>query len=117
MSDIADIYLQTWNTTDAGARLRLLADHWAADARYTDPLADATGRESIGAVIDAVQAQFPGFVFFGVGQPDGHHHVTRFQWGLGPVDAEPVVIGFDVVVTNDDGRISQVLGFLDKVPA
>jgi hypothetical protein len=29
---------------------------------------------------------------------------------------EPVVVGFDVAVTGDDGRLATVLGFLDKVP-
>ena len=28
-----------------------------------------------------------------------------------------VIVGFDVVVLDDDGRIDTVLGFLDKVPA
>ena len=41
----------------------------------------------------------------------------RFTWGLGPADAEPLVVGFDVVVLDDEGRIDTVLGFLDKVPA
>ena len=30
--------------------------------------------------------------------------------------AGPPVAGFDVAVLSDDGRISQVLGFLDRVP-
>ncbi len=48
---------------------------------------------------------------------DAHHRQARFNWGLGPEGAEPVVIGFDVAVTGEDGRIVAVLGFLDKVPA
>jgi len=39
------------------------------------------------------------------------------QWGLGPEQAHPVVIGFDVLVSDEGGRIRQVTGFLDKVPA
>jgi hypothetical protein len=41
---------------------------------------------------------------------------TRFQWGLGVAGAEPVIVGFDVAVIDEDGRITTVLGFLDKVP-
>jgi hypothetical protein len=48
---------------------------------------------------------------------DAHHQQARFTWGLGPEGAEPVVIGFDVAVTGEDGRITSVHGFLDKVPA
>jgi len=28
-----------------------------------------------------------------------------------------VVVGFDVALAGDDGRLATVLGFLDKVPA
>ncbi len=45
-----------------------------------------------------------------------HHQQARFTWGLG-AGSEPVVIGFDVLVAGDDGRIASVYGFLDKVPS
>jgi hypothetical protein len=48
---------------------------------------------------------------------DAHHQQARFTWGLGPDGAEPLVVGFDVAVTDGDGRLRTVLGFLDKVPA
>jgi hypothetical protein len=47
---------------------------------------------------------------------DSHHRQARFSWGLGPEGAEPIVVGFDVAVAGDDGRLTTVLGFLDKVP-
>jgi hypothetical protein len=117
MRNPIETYLSTWNATDAQDRAKLLAEHWAEDASYVDPLADVSGRSGIDATIAAVRAQFPGFVFSLVGEPDSHHSQTRFQWGLGPEGAEPLVIGFDVVVTDDEGRIASVLGFLDQVPA
>lgn len=48
---------------------------------------------------------------------DANHDQARFTWHLGPAGGEPVVIGFDVVVLSEDGRIASVHGFLDKVPA
>lgn len=117
MNSVVDAYLATWNSTESAERTRLLARHWAPEASYVDPLAEASGADAINATIDAVHAQFPGFVFTQVGEPDSHHQQTRFQWGLGPADAAPIIVGFDVVVTDPDGRIRQVLGFLDKVPA
>lgn len=74
------------------------------------------GHTEISAVIAAVRDRFPGFVFTAIDDPDGHHQQVRFRWGLGPRDAEPLVIGFDVVIVDDDGRIKDVRGFLDKVP-
>ncbi|SDG01862.1 hypothetical protein SAMN05421505_101120 [Sinosporangium album] len=73
--------------------------------------------DGITAIVDGVQAQFPGFVFTQVGEADAHHRQVRFRWGLGPEGAEPLVIGFDVLVLDESGRIQDVRGFLDKVPA
>ncbi len=109
-------YLDCWNEPDPTARAALVERHWTADARYVDPLVVADGREQITATIGAVQEQFPGFVFTPVGPSDTHHDLTRFRWGLGPAGAEPVVVGFDVVRTDEAGRIVSVAGFLDVVP-
>ena len=120
MSDLLENYLATWNETDPAARRARLAEHWAADATYTDPLADVTGIDALDATIAAVQAQFPGWVFAPAGPVDAHHQQARFTWTLGPAGpsaGDAPVAGFDVVVTDADGRIRTVLGFLDKVPA
>lgn len=114
--EIVATYLACWNETDPGARRALLDEHWAPDAGYTDPLVAVRGRAAVDATIAAVQQQFPGLVFSAVGDADVHHRQARFRWGLGPAGGEPLVIGFDVVVTDGAGRIASVLGFLDKVP-
>lgn len=116
MSDLLTTYLACWNETDADARRALIDEHWSEGATYVDPLAEVAGQDAVAATIGAVQSQFPGFVFTPVGEADAHHDQARFRWGLGPAGAEPVVIGFDVVVTDADGRIESVLGFLDRVP-
>ncbi|WP_019144958.1 nuclear transport factor 2 family protein [Aeromicrobium massiliense] len=116
MSDVTEQYLATWNATGS-ERDRLLAEHWAADLVYVDPMAAVEGREAMSALIDAVHAQFPGFVFTRASEADAHHQQVRFTWGLGPAGQEPVVVGFDVLMLDDDGRIRDVRGFLDRVPA
>jgi hypothetical protein len=113
----ADRYLAAWNTTDPAARRAAVEEVFAADARYTDPLVDARGRDEIDATIAAVQEQFPGFVFTLAGPADAHHDQLRFTWHLGPEGAEPPITGSDVAVVDADGRIRTVLGFLDRVPA
>ncbi|MFG2101028.1 nuclear transport factor 2 family protein [Micromonospora echinaurantiaca] len=120
MSDITELvqrYLAAWNETDAAARQAVLQEVFADDAVYTDPLVSVRGRDGLDATIAAVQGQFGGLVFSLGGAVDTHHDIARFTWHLGPEGAEPVVVGFDVAVIGDDGRIRQVLGFLDKVPA
>jgi hypothetical protein len=116
MTDIVERYLASWNETDPAARRKLIDELWAEDASYIDPMAEAHGRDEIDATIAAVQGQFPDFVFTPAGPVDAHHRQARFTWGLGPAGAEPIVVGFDVVVTDEDGRLTTVLGFLDKVP-
>jgi SnoaL-like domain len=117
MTELAQRYLACWNETDAATRRELIEQTWCDDATYVDPLAQAQGWPAIDATIAAVQGQFPDFVFTSVGPVDAHHQQARFQWGLGPAGADPIVVGFDVVVTADDGRIRSVIGFLDQVPA
>jgi len=116
-SALAARYIDAWNETDAAARERIVAEVWAEDARYVDPLVEATGREQIAATIGAVQAQFPGFAFRLAGPVDGHHGQARFGWELGPVGEFAPIAGFDVVLTDAAGRMTSVLGFLDRVPA
>ncbi|MGY1831569.1 nuclear transport factor 2 family protein [Geodermatophilus sp. SYSU D01180] len=115
--DLADRYLAAWNETDPAARRALVEALFTEDVTYTDPMADVAGRDGLDATIAAVHAQFPGFVFRLAGPADAHHGQVRFTWHLGPDGAEPPVTGFDVAVTDGDGRIRTVLGFLDRVPA
>jgi hypothetical protein len=116
VQEVIERYIACWNQADPGLRRKLIDEVWARDASYTDPLGEAIGTEAIDATIAAVQEQFPGFSFTLLGPVDSHHHQARFTWGLGPDGVEPVVVGFDVAVAGDDGRLATVLGFLDKVP-
>jgi hypothetical protein len=114
---IAERYIATWNEADPELRRKAIDELWAEDGRYVDPLAVAEGRAAIDATIGAVRAQFPGFVFQLAGPVDGHHDQARFTWELVQPGAEALVVGFDVAVLDEEGRLRTVLGFLDKVPA
>ncbi|MEV4568988.1 nuclear transport factor 2 family protein [Nonomuraea sp. NPDC049419] len=116
-NELVERYLAAWNEIRPDARQALIADVFAEDATYTDPVVAVRGRDGLNATIAAVQEQFEGLRFSLGGPVDAHHDIARFTWHLGAAGADPLVIGFDVVVIGDDGRISQVLGFLDRVPA
>jgi hypothetical protein len=120
MSDLNDLvgrYLQIWNETDPAARRAAIDELWAENGTYVDPMAVAEGRDAIDATIAAVQGQFAGLTFSLAGPVDAHHNLARFTWNLGPAGGEAIVVGFDVAVLDEDGRIANVHGFLDKVPA
>jgi hypothetical protein len=114
---LADRYLAMWNATDPTERHGLIDDLCAPEIRYTDPLADVVGRDQLDALIAAVQQQFPGFTFSLNGDVDAHHAQARFAWDLGPSAAPAPVAGFDVITVDDSGRVTLVLGFLDRVPS
>jgi hypothetical protein len=112
---VADRYIEAWNETNSERRMALLRQHWSADASYADPIASVAGVGDIDKLIASVQERFPGFTFALSGRADGHGDHARFKWSLGPAGALPPIEGSDVVSLTD-GRISRVVGFLDKVP-
>ncbi|WP_443055432.1 nuclear transport factor 2 family protein [Streptomyces sp. NBC_00704] len=82
-----------WNTRRPEALAKAVDAAWAADAGYTDPLADAVGHEPCS----------PGNWWAGTAEPLGRR--------VAPV------AGSDVITLDAWGRITAVLGFLDRVPA
>ncbi|MFJ6718728.1 MULTISPECIES: nuclear transport factor 2 family protein [unclassified Streptomyces] len=110
-------YFEAWNAPDADALTKAVAAAWSEEGSYTDPLADVRGHEAIAAVIRAVHEQFPGHEFTPVGEVDGNHHIARFRWELvSTADGSAPVAGSDAITLAEDGRITSVLGFLDRVP-
>jgi hypothetical protein len=115
-TSIAHRYIALWNETSASRRQGLLADLWAEDGTYIDPLMQGSGHSQIDALISAVHQRFPEFRFSLIGQPDGYGENVRFSWQLGPEGADGPIKGTDFA-TLDNGRLKQVTGFLDQVPA
>jgi hypothetical protein len=118
MNTVVDAYLDVWNETDANARRKKIESFWAKDGVYTDPLASVSGPDGFDQVVAGAQAQFQGLKFVRGRMYDEHHNIARFTWELVPAEgAEAIAIGFDVAVLNDEGKISGVYGFIDKMPA
>ena len=120
--DLARRYIAAFNESDDAARRDRIARLFTPDATYTDPMADVAGHDGIDGFVGAARSQLAGFEFRLLGPVDAHHDQARFRWEAGPTDVldgpgEAPVIGFDVVVTGDDGRITSVHGILDAVPA
>ena len=114
---IADRYLAVFNETDAAHRRELVDALFAPDCRYTDPAVDVSGPAGVDGFLAATQEHYPGVRFTVGGPVDGHHHQARFQWHAAPDGAaDPLAIGFDVVVLDDDDRIARVHGFVDQAP-
>ncbi|HEY4083713.1 MAG TPA: nuclear transport factor 2 family protein [Burkholderiaceae bacterium] len=115
-TQIADRYISVWNETDPARRQALLAQDWSETAAYVDPMMAGKGRVQISALIGAVHERFPGFRFTLDGRVDGYGDRVRFSWALGSTTEPDLIKGTDFVLV-EDGRVSSVTGFLDKVPA
>jgi SnoaL-like domain len=116
--DAVQRYFAAWNASGPEEIAKAVAAAWTEDGTYLDPLCEVAGHHRIGAVIAAAHEQFPGYRFRPLGEVDAHHGIARFGWELvSPVDGSAPVAGFDVITLADDGRISGVSGFLDRVPA
>ncbi|MES2057058.1 MAG: nuclear transport factor 2 family protein [Pseudomonadota bacterium] len=112
---IADRYLALWNETDDQQRRDMLAEQWTPDARYVDPMMAGTGHDGIATMIQNARMQFAGHGFTLVGAPDGHGDRVRFSWSLAPVGGAAIAAGTDIVRLDSEGRVADVVGFLDGV--
>jgi hypothetical protein len=116
-ADVVERYFAVWNEADGGRRHDLIAQTWAEDAHYIDPVMQGDGYMGIDALVQGVQQRFPDFRFRQIGAVDGHHTCVRFSWELGPEGGPAPIAGSDVAILSSDGRLQRVFGFLDRVPA
>ena len=107
-------YIAAWNETVPEERRARIADTFADGATYLDPVQSGDGREGIDAMIAGAQKQFPGTRFELSSGPDAHHDRVRFAWRLvTAADGAPVAAGVDFATVADDGRLREVIGFLE----
>ena len=111
-----DTYLAMWNEPDRATRLALIERAWTTEGRYVDPVQEAQGHDALSAMVDAIQAQFPGQRFRRQSGIDSHHDQVRFAWDLAAPDGAVTVAGVDVGVVADDGRLVSITGFFGDPP-
>ena len=115
LTDLIDRYIATWNETDAGRRRDLIAQTWAENASYLDPMLQGEGREGIDAMICTVQERYPAHRFRRTGDVESHHDRVRFSWEFAPDDGPAVAKGTDFGVVTLDNQLAAVTGFFDPV--
>jgi hypothetical protein len=117
MTDITTVvhnYIAMWNETTPEDRRAIIAETFADDASYLDPIMSGDGRAGIDAMVAGAQKQFPGARFELAAGPDAHHDRVRFAWRLVTGEgAQPVAAGVDFATVDHDGRLRAVTGFLE----
>jgi len=88
---------------------------WTENSTYLDPLMSGEGRGGIDAMIQGVQAQFPGLLFRRTSDVDAHNDRVRFAWELGPEGGAALAGGVDFGVIAGD-RLQAITGFFDFAP-
>jgi len=112
-TELIDRYIDTWNETDPARRRALIDRTWTEDATYLDPLLQGAGRAGIDAMVQAVQARYPGNRFRRTSEVDVHHDRVRFSWTLGPDGGPALAQGIDFGMLSSADLLAAVTGFLD----
>jgi hypothetical protein len=117
ITELIDLYIATWNETDAKRRRDLIAKTWTEGGSYIDAHRSGTGHENISAMIQGVQEQLPGYRLRLASAVDAHNDRVRFQWEAGGTAEAPLhFVGTDFGVIANDGRLRSITGFLDEAP-
>jgi len=114
---LADQYFAMWNAADADRRAELIAGTWTEDGTFVDPSFETNGHDELNKLVGGAQQMFPGLSFVRIGDIDEHHNRLRWTWQLAADGTPPVAGGTDVVTLDADGRIREVVGFLNFAPA
>ena len=115
LESVVENYVASWNETDPARRRAGIARAWAEAGRYRDPVMVSDGHAGLDAMLAGVQAKFPGFVLRRTSKVDAHNGAARFAWSLGPAAGPSVVEGVDFCELTPEGRLIEVVGFIDKM--
>jgi hypothetical protein len=63
-------------------------------------------------MVAGAQQQYPQHRFKLTDGPDAHNDRVRFTWTMFTPDETPLAVGVDFARVADDGRLSDVTGFL-----
>jgi hypothetical protein len=118
ITNVVETYLQAWNERVPERRRALVAEAFADDATYVDPGRSGAGANGIDAMIAGAQEEHPGVELVLADAPDHHHEHVRFTWHLRPAGTDTVVmIGHDFASVAPDGRLKDVVGFVEAPAA
>jgi hypothetical protein len=111
-----DHMLAAWNELEPAKVRGELEQALAPDVRFIDPTHDIAGIDAFETMVHEFRKNLPDAVCSRVSGIDAHHHLYRYEWAIHR-GGELMLPGFDVVETDDAGRVTQVLGFFGPLPS
>jgi len=110
-----DHMLAAWNELDP-ARIRGHLDQaLAPEVRFIDPSIETLGVDAFEANVRDFRAKYPDARCSRASAVDSHHRLHRYAWEIHRGD-ELFLPGFDVVETDEKGRVIRVEGFFGPLP-
>lgn len=99
-----------WNEPDPTRIRGHIEAVLSPDIHFVDPSIDLTGTDAFEANMHHVHTQIPGASYTRTSTIDAHHGYLRYHWEIHR-DGALLLAGFDVTRVDDDGRITEVIGF------
>lgn len=117
LNKFAERYVDVWNETDPVRRRDKIRDLWAPTGFNQSPSLEATGYDELEKRITASHEKWvvqQGCVFRSLRNATGHHRAVRFNWDMAPrTGGEPLTVGFDFCLLDEDGRIREDYQFIE----
>lgn len=109
-------YLQFWNATTAEDQRRIASVTFTDDVEYHALIGVLEGPDSLMDFRNQFAGHMGAVTFEAREEPQSHHDRVRVQWEIRLAAGESFATGTDVMVVDEDGRISSVTVFLDRAP-
>lgn len=112
-----DRYVAFWNAPTPEAMRALGAEVFTGDLMYHAPVGVLTGAEALVGFATEFRQHMGAAVFTARSEPEEHHDRIRLRWEIVLPDGTSFAEGTDVISVEEDGRVRDVVSFLDRAPA
>lgn len=110
---VCEAYMEAWNAREASVRRAALERACDPSVAFRDGYGCVEGRDTLDAHIANAQRHMPGVVLRGAGPATVSHGWIRMPWTMGPDGGPPMMRGENFARLTLDGRIREVIGFID----
>ena len=108
-------YGAAWHETDPDKRRALLAEAFAENGVFEDPLDHVVGREALDAHMARFHQERAGARFEVTSAIDIHHRRHRFTWRMIAPDGQVAIEATNFGTIDDKGRLLEMVDFFDRV--
>jgi hypothetical protein len=109
-----DYMLAAWNEPDSTQVRSHLEKALNSNVRFVAPSIDVSGIDGFEQNVHEVKSKIPGAVYSRTSGVDSQHNFHRYHWAIHQ-EGKLLISGFDVVETDEQDKISCVIGFFGEM--